>query len=143
MSQMTTTISTNETHNPFQQPGIHIEAIRGHQGDRQMYLLLVTNSVLLRNFAAEAEVVDHAQRVQRTLDKRHYHDIVTYLVENSGDYVLGAMTYATDMVTEDASSQCSRGSNIGTLILPMNAKLRCLDGQHRRAAIADAVLRRR
>lgn len=123
----------------FNRPGIHIEAIKGRQGDRQMFLLLVTNSVLLRNFAAEAEVADHGQRVQRTLDKRHYQDIVTYLLENSGDYVLGAMTYATDMVDDESFVPVRPGSNIGTLILPMNARLRCLDGQHRRAAIAEAV----
>ena len=139
MSQMTTSISTDETRNPFQRPGIHIEGLRGRQGDRQMFLLLVTNNVLLRNFAAEAEVSDGAERVQRTLDKRHYHDIVTYLVENSGEYVLGAMTYATDMIDDDCFVPVAPGSNIGTLILPMEAKLRCLDGQHRRAAIADAV----
>jgi len=123
----------------FNRPGIHIEAIKGRQGDRQMFLLLVTNNVLLRNFAAEAEVADQGQRVQRTLDKRHYYDIVTYLVENPGEYVLGAMTYATDMIEEDDFIPVRPGSNIGTLILPMNAKLRCLDGQHRRAAIALAV----
>lgn len=136
---MTATTTAPAGANPFQRPGIHIEAIRGRQGDRQMFLLLVTNNVLLRNFAAEAEVSDGAERVQRTMDRRHYHDIVTYLTENLGDYVLGAMTYATDMVDDDCFVPVAPGSNIGTLILPMNAKLRCLDGQHRRAAIADAV----
>ena len=134
-----TAITAEPGTSPFQRPGIHIEAVRGHQGDRQMFLLLVTNNVLLRNFAAEAEVSDGNERVQRRLDRRHYHDIVTYLTENSGDYVLGAMTYATDMVDDDCFVPVAPGSNIGTLILPMNAKLRCLDGQHRRAAIADAV----
>lgn len=131
--------NTETTENVFARPGIHIEALRGRQGDREMFLLLVTNNVLLRNFAAEAEVADHGERVQRTLDKRHYQDIVTYLTENPGDYVLGAMTYATDMVGDADFVPSRPGSNIGTLILPMNAKLRCLDGQHRRAAIALAV----
>lgn len=135
---MTTTQEYDEA--PISQPGIHIEAVRGRQGDRQMFLLLVTNNVLLRNFAAEAEVVDHGERVQRGLDKRHYKDIVTYLTENPAEYVLGAMTYATDMVNDESFKPIRPGSNIGTLVLPMNAKLRCLDGQHRRAAIADAVL---
>jgi DNA sulfur modification protein DndB len=133
-------INTTE-HNQalFQKPGIHIEGLRGHQGDRQMFLLLVTNNVLLRNFAAEAEVADHGQRVQRVFDKNHYKDIVTYITENSGEYILGAMTYATDMVDDDSFIPSHPGSDIGTLILPMTAKLRCLDGQHRRAAISQAV----
>jgi DGQHR domain-containing protein len=120
-------------------PGIHIEALKGRQGDRQMYLLLLTNHVLLRNFAAEAEVADPGGRVQRVIDKRHYQDIVTYITENSAEYLLGAMTYAIDMVEDDDFIPARPGSNIGTLVLPMNARLRCLDGQHRRAAIAESV----
>lgn len=119
--------------------GIHLYALKGQQGDRPMYLLLVTNNVLLRNFAAEAEVSDANQRVQRSLDKRHAGDIVQYILDNPADYLLGAMTYAIDTVDESDFIPAGPGSNIGTLVLPMDARLRCLDGQHRRAAIAEAV----
>lgn len=119
--------------------GIHLYALQGRQGDRPMYLLLVTNNVLLRNFAAEAEVTDTSQRVQRSLDKRHAGDIVQYIVDNPADYLLGAMTYAIDTVGPDDFIPAAPGTNIGTLVLPMDARLRCLDGQHRRAAIAEAV----
>lgn len=119
--------------------GIHLYGLKGKQGDRAMFLLLITNNVLLRNFAAEAEVPDGAQRVQRSLDKRHAGDIVQYIVDNPADYILGAMTYATDTVGDDDFIPIAPGSNIGTLVLPMDARLRCLDGQHRRAAIAEAV----
>ncbi|MER7608468.1 DNA sulfur modification protein DndB [Nocardioides sp. NPDC127503] len=119
--------------------GIHIPAMRGKQGDRPMYLLLVTNRVLLRNFAAEAEIADQGKKVQRTMDKRHASDIVTYITENTEDYILGAMTYAIDVVGDDHFVPAYSGSEIGTLILPMDAELRCLDGQHRRHAIAEAA----
>lgn len=120
-------------------PGIHLYALKGHQGDRQMYLLLVTNNELLRNFAAEAEVTDTTERVQRDLDRRHYKDIVGYIIDNPADYLLGAMTYAIDTIEETDFIPAGPGSNIGTLVLPSDARMRCLDGQHRRAAIADAV----
>lgn len=136
---MTTTDYPPQAISAFARPGIHIPALKGRQGDRLMFLLLVTNNVLLRNFAAEAEVADGNHRVQRSLDKRHATDIVDYMVNNSSDYVLGAMTYATDMVDDDAFVPAGPGDNIGTLILPMDARLRCLDGQHRRHAIAEAV----
>jgi len=118
--------------------GIHLYALKGRQGDRPMFLLLVTNNVLLRNFAAEAEIAD-PQRVQRSLDKRHAGDIVDYIVNNPAEYLLGAMTYAIDTVGDDNFIPAAPGSEIGTLVLPMDARLRCLDGQHRRAAIAEAV----
>lgn len=118
--------------------GIHLYALKGRQGDRPMFLLLVTNNVLLRNFAAEAEIAD-PQRVQRSLDKRHAGDIVDYIVNNPAEYLLGAMTYAIDTVGDDDFIPAAPGSEIGTLVLPMDARLRCLDGQHRRAAIAEAV----
>ncbi|WP_426594913.1 DNA sulfur modification protein DndB [Cellulomonas sp. McL0617] len=104
-----------------------------------MYLLLVTNHELLRNFAAEAEVSDGHERVQRDLDRKHYKDIVGYITENPADYLLGAMTYAIDTVDASDFIAAGPGSNIGTLVLPTSARMRCLDGQHRRAAIAEAV----
>lgn len=64
---------------------------------------------------------------------------VNYINENPAEYLLGAMTYAIDTVDEDDFLPAGPGSNIGTLVLPTNARLRCLDGQHRRSAIAEAV----
>lgn len=126
---------------PTLQPGIQIPAARGRQGDRDMYLLCVQNTMLLRNFSAEAEATVTAdQRVQRALDPRHADDIVTYINENPEDYVLGAVTYAIDTVDPDKHFvELQPGSDIGFLLLPLKAELRCLDGQHRRAAIAKAA----
>lgn len=136
----TTSTTTSDSFNPAMQ-GIHIPAMRGAQGDRTMFLLLVTNNVLLRNFAAEAEIDSSDGRVQRTLDRRHASDIVTYITENASDYILGAMTYAVDSIVEETHFiPVAPGSNLGTLILPMDAQLRCLDGQHRRKALHDAAL---
>lgn len=120
-------------------PGIHIPAMQGRQGDRPMYLLLVTNRVLLRNFSAEAEVADTSGRVQRSMDKRHMDDIAKYIVENTQDYILGAMTYAIDTLDETAFIPSTPGSSTGILVLPMDAELRCLDGQHRRHALHEAA----
>lgn len=121
--------------------GVHIPALKGKQGDRDMYLLSVKNTMLLRNFSAEAEPTESPDhRAQRSIDPRHAGDIVTYMEENAEDYVLGAVTYAIDVV--DASQhfiELQEGSGIGFLILPLEAELRCLDGQHRRRAIKDAA----
>jgi len=121
--------------------GVHIPALKGRQGDRDMYLLSVKNTMLLRNFSAESEPVDTGEKkAQRSLDPNHAKDIVTYITENAEDYVLGAVTYAIDVV--DGSKhfiELQEGSGVGFLVLPLDAELRCLDGQHRRRAIKDAA----
>lgn len=121
--------------------GVRIPALKGRQGDRDMYLLSVKNNALLRNFSADAEPTDDKdQKAQRSLDPRHASDIVTYITENAQDYVLGAVTYATDLVDPAQHfKELVPGSGIGVLLLPLDAKLRCLDGQHRRAAIKEAA----
>lgn len=121
--------------------GVHIPALRGRQGDREMYLLCVQNTMLLRNFSADAEPADPKDRKsQRSLDPKHADDIVTYITENTEDYVLGAVTYAIDVVDADQHfMELQPGSRAGLLVMPLDAELRCLDGQHRRRAIKDAA----
>ena len=122
-------------------PGVHLPALRGRQGDRDMYLLLVQNTMLIRNFSAEAEPVESRdQRAQRQMDPKHATDIVVYMTENPADYVLGAVTYAIDVVDPERHFEPAfEGSNVGVLTLPLDAELRCLDGQHRRRAIKEAA----
>lgn len=133
-------MTTTTTFNPALVGGVHLPALKGRQGDRDMYLVLVQNTMLLRNFAAEAEPMDDADhKSQRSLDPKHANDIVVYITENSSDYVLGAVTYSVDTVDPDMHFQPSyEGSNVGFLVLPLDAELRCLDGQHRRRAIKEA-----
>lgn len=121
--------------------GVHIPALKGRQGDRDMYLLSVRNTMLLRNFSADSEPMDAGdKKAQRSLDPRHASDIVTYINENTQDYVLGAVTYAIDTVDpEQHFLEMQPGTGVGFLVLPLDAELRCLDGQHRRRAIKDAA----
>lgn len=127
--------------NPNLIGGVHIPALKGRQGDRDMYLLSVRNTMLLRNFSAESEPMDSPdKKAQRQLDPRHAHDIVSYITENSDSYVLGAVTYAIDVVDpEQHFVEMQPGTGVGFLILPLDAELRCLDGQHRRRAIKEAA----
>jgi DNA sulfur modification protein DndB len=52
------------------------------------------------------------------------------------DYVLGTLTYAMD---REGEFEPIGNSAIGLLKLPLDAKLRTIDGQHRRGAIKEAV----
>jgi DNA sulfur modification protein DndB len=59
------------------------------------------------------------------------------MVENAEDYVLGALTYAMDQTGD--FQEVEKGSAIGVLTIPLDARLRSTDGQHRRGGIKEAL----
>lgn len=115
--------------------GLSLPALRGHQGDRVMYLVLPTNNVLNTFFTTEMEPVD--DRAQRPLDPKHARDIGDYITRNPAEYLLGAITYAVDVPGD--FEEVEAGSGIGLLHLPLTARLRSVDGQHRRQGIKEAI----
>ncbi len=115
--------------------GLALPALRGRQGDRTIYLVLPTNNVLNTFFTAEMEPVD--DRSQRPLDPKHAAKIGDYIVANPRDYLLGAITYAVDVV--GTFDEVEPGTGIGVLHLPLTARLRSVDGQHRRRGLKHAI----
>jgi DGQHR domain-containing protein len=119
----------------FEQAGLALPALRGQQGSRTLYLTLPSNSILNSFFPIDLEPAE--DRSQRSLDPNHARQISQYITENPKDYALGAITYAVD--TDGSFVEVEPGSNIGLLRLPLNARLRSIDGQHRREGIRLAV----
>ncbi len=115
--------------------GLALPALRGQQGNRTMYLVLPSNNVLNTFFTTEMEPVD--DRSQRPLDPKHAARIGQYIVGNPQDYLLGAITYAVDV--EGTFDEAAPGAGIGVLHLPLTARLRSVDGQHRRRGIKEAI----
>lgn len=113
--------------------GLTIPALRGKQGDRTFYLALVSNKILNNFFTINME--PESDRSQRTIDPKHAQEIANYIVENNGDYLLGAVTYAVD--TEGIFNPPD--GEIGTLTIPLDANLRSIDGQHRRQGLKIAI----
>ena len=118
-----------------QQSGLALPALRGRQGARTLYLTLPSNSILNNFFPIDIEPA--GDRSQRKLDPNHARQIANYIAGNADDYALGAITYATDKV--GMFTEVEKGSNIGLLRLPLDAKLRSIDGQHRREGIRLAI----
>lgn len=112
-----------------------LPAMRGRQGDRVLYVLLPTNGLLLEYFTPETEPQD--RQSQRALIPKHAQNIGEYVVENRAEYVLGALTYAVDV--EGRFEEIQPGSPLGQLILPKDAHIRSIDGQHRRVGIQQAT----
>lgn len=115
--------------------GLALPALRGMQGDRVMYLVLPQNSVLNTFFTTEMEPVD--DRSQRPLDPAHAKKIGRYITNNPTEYALGAITYGVDV--EGDFEPVEPGADMGVLHLPLNARLRSIDGQHRRQGLKEAI----
>lgn len=96
-----------------------------------MYATLPSNGILRRFFPIDLEAAE--DRSQRALDPRHARDIADYITGNQDSYALGAITYALD--TAGTFEEASPGAGVGILNLPLDARLRSIDGQHRREGL--------
>lgn len=94
-------------------------------------------------FLFDEDEIPAELRAQRTLNRARVPEIAQYLVENQTEYVFSSITASIDgevrfQGLEDSGPQ----SNIGQIIVPMTARFIINDGQHRRAAIEEALRER-
>src|SRR4051794_2812423 len=91
-------------------------------------------------FLFDEEELSPELRAQRALNKNRLPALVRYIVENPTSYVFSAITASVDgeMVFEPSDTSDEHG-RIGTVRIPMNARFLINDGQHRRAAIEQAL----
>jgi DNA sulfur modification protein DndB len=79
-------------------------------------------------------------RAQRVLNKARIPEISNYILDNPDDYVFSALTVSID---SEVSFEPLPGQNkLGILKVPMEARFIINDGQHRRAAIIEALKQR-
>lgn len=79
-------------------------------------------------------------KAQRTLNTTRIPKMVKYITENENDYVFSSLTASISQDVEFIPSGAEGTSkDIGTLKVPFNAKVLINDGQHRRAAIEEAL----
>jgi DNA sulfur modification protein DndB len=115
-------------------------AIRGVQAGREYYVTMCPLRLIPRMFLFDEEELTPELRAQRTLNKGRVPEIARYIVENSDSYVFSALTASVDAdvhfepITADGPSE-----RVGTLTIPMSARFVINDGQHRRAAIQQAL----
>lgn len=115
-------------------------AVRGSQAGRPCYIAMCPMRIIPKLFRFDEEDVPAELRAQRVLNRQRIPEIKTYLVENPTDYTLSSLTVSVDsMVHFEPLADTGIGQNIGTLSVPMDAKILINDGQHRRAAIEEAI----
>ncbi len=79
-------------------------------------------------------------RAQRILNKNRVPEITNYMLDNSDDYTFSALTVSID--SEVAFEPLEGQEKLGMLRVPMDARFIINDGQHRRAAIIEALKQR-
>ncbi len=116
-------------------------ALKGMQAGRDYYVAMCPLKLIPKIFLFDEDEIPPELRAQRTLNRARVPEIARYLVENPTEYVFSAITASIDgEVTFEPFG--ADGSHIGKLRVPMTAKFIINDGQHRRAAIEEALRER-
>jgi len=113
-------------------------AVRGVQAGRPCYIAMCPMRIIPKIFVFDEDEVPAELRAQRKLNKGRIPEMTNYLIENRKDYTLSSLTASIDGETEFVPINES-SPNIGTLKISMDAQILLNDGQHRRAAIEEAV----
>lgn len=115
-------------------------AIRGIQAGREYYVTMCPIKLVPKLFIFDEREMPPALRAQRTLNRARIPDITNYILDNPRDYVFSAITASIDgKVQFKPYAPEGRESYVGTLVVPMTARMIINDGQHRRAAIEEAL----
>lgn len=115
-------------------------AIRGIQAEREYYIAMCPIKLIPRMFLFDEEEVPPELRAQRTLNRSRIPEIARYVIDYPKDYVFSAITASIDGKVQFIPYRDNGKENkMGTLIFPMTANILINDGQHRRAAIEEAL----
>ena len=113
-------------------------AVRGIQAQREYYVSMVPLEVIARIFQFADEELPPEVRSQRILNKTRIPEIRDYILSNPDSYVFSALTVSVDG-SMDFQSVSDVTPQVGTISISMTSRFLINDGQHRRAAIAEAL----
>ena len=111
-------------------------AVRGIQAGMEYYVAMVPLDCISKLFTFTDENLPPEIRSQRTLNKARIPEMRDYILNNPTSYVFSALTASID---GDMNFDAEDNSCFGMLSISMSAKLLINDGQHRRAAIEEAL----
>ena len=110
--------------------------VKGVQANREYYIAMVPLKMLSKLFPLDEEYVPPEYRAQRKLNATRIPIISKYILQNRDSYVFSALAASID---GNFTFHPCDVSDVGTLEISMDAKLLINDGQHRKAAILEAL----
>lgn len=111
-------------------------AIKGIQANNEYYVAMCPLKVVSRIFLNTEDDLPPEFRAQRILNRARIPEITEYIVNNPNSYVFSSLTASVD---GEMSFEPHSNSDLGKLEISMEAKFLINDGQHRRAAIEEAI----
>ena len=115
-------------------------AVRGIQAGKPCYIAMCPMRIIPKIFVFNEDEVPPEIRAQRKLNKGRIPAMTNYLINNQKDYTLSSLTASIDGETDFIPfSKNDAENNIGVFKISMDAQILINDGQHRRAAIEEAV----
>jgi len=115
-------------------------ALKGHQAGRDYYVAMCPLKLIPRIFLFDEDELPAEFRAQRPLNRARIPEIAQYLVNNPKEYVFSSITASVD--AGPRFEPLPDNADVGRLIVPMAAQFVINDGQHRRAAIEEALRQR-
>ena len=115
-------------------------AIKGIQAGREYYVIMCPFKLIPKLFIFNEYDISPEMRAQRTLNKARIPEMMRYMIDNPKEYCFSAITASVDgEVKFTPFSKDDLGRNVGKLSVDMNSSFIINDGQHRRAAIEEAL----
>ena len=110
---------------------------RGKQAGKEFFIAMVPLRMISKIFPNEEEYVLPEYRAQRKLNESRIPIISRYITENRDSYVFSALAASID--GEFEFHENAGAKDTGVLEISMEARFLINDGQHRKAAILDAL----
>jgi len=116
-------------------------AIKGIQSNKEYYISMVPLTTLSKLFLFSDSELPPEIRSQRVLNKARIPEMCEYMINNTNSYVFSSLTASVD---GEIHFKALNDDNpyLGEIAIPMSARFLINDGQHRRAAIVEALKRK-
>ncbi len=116
-------------------------ALRGRQAGREYYIAMCPMKLVPKIFLFQEEEIPAELRSQRTLNKARIPEIANYILDNQTNYIFSSITASVDgeVKFEPISLNGEKVEDVGKLRITMDSRFIINDGQHRRAAIEQAL----